>query len=246
MFYNFSNEILLMFSLFLYFGTFLIVFRVFGKLGLFLWIILSTLFANIEVLLQVDAFGLQMTLGNVLFGSSFLATDVLSERYGKKYSTIGMRLGVFTTIIYIVFTNFWLLFEPNEYDNIYNSMKHIFTPAFRIAVAGVVVYYICQKIDIFLYHFIWKKTMKNNDKSRFLWLRNNGSTILTQLINNILFTYFALATIKIGSFELKGVVDEPSILWSIFFTGWIIMSLIALIDTPICYLCRKLKVNDVI
>lgn len=242
-----TNEILLILSVMIYFATFLIFFKYFGKLGLFLWIILSTLYANIEVLLQINAFGLDMTLGNVLFGSTFLATDVLSERYGKRSSSIGMRLGVATTVSYIVFSNFWLLFTPNEYDFAYNAMQTLFSPVFRIAIAGVVVYYICQKIDIFLYHYIWKKTTnKYNDKTKFLWIRNNGSTIVTQLVNNLLFVYFAFATIKIGNFTLEGITDEPAVLFSIFITGWIIMAAIALVDTPICYLCRKMNVNEVL
>lgn len=242
-----SNELLLILSVVLYFGSILILFKYFGKMGLFLWIILSTLYANIEVLLQVDAFGLDMTLGNVLFGSTFLATDVLSERYGKRYSSIGMRLGVATTISYIIFSNFWLLFTPNQYDFAHSAMETLFTPVFRIAIAGVIVYYICQKIDIFLYHYIWKfTTEKSNDKKKFLWLRNNGSTVVTQLINNLLFTYLAFATIEVGNFKLKGITSESTVLFSIFITGWIIMSLIALVDTPICYLCRKMKVNEVI
>ncbi len=241
-----SNEILLLCSLLLYFGTLLVSFKLFGKLGLYLWIILSTLFANVEVLLQVRAFNLDMTLGNVLFGSGFLATDILSERYGKNSSMVGMRLGVTTTIIYIVFSNFWLLFTPNSYDTSYEAMETLFTPVPRIAIAGVIVYYICQKIDIFLYHFIWAKTSSNNDKSKFLWLRNNGSTLVTQLVNNLLFTYFAFATINIGSFKLEGIASDPKVLVSIFITGWLIMSFIAFVDTPICYLCRKLKVKEYI
>ncbi len=240
-----SNEALLILSVVLYFTTFLVFFKYFGKLGIFLWIILSTLYANIEVLLQINAFGLDMTLGNVLFGSTFLATDILSERYGKESSTTGMRLGVATTASYIIFSNFWLLFTPNEYDFAYNAMQTLFTPVFRIAIAGLIVYYICQKIDIFLYHFIWKyTTSKSNDKQKFLWIRNNGSTIVTQLINNLLFTYFAFATFTIGDFTVQGITSETSVLFSIFITGWIIMALIAFIDTPICYLCRKMKVNE--
>lgn len=239
------NELLLILSLVLYFGTLVTLFKLFGRVGLFLWIILSTLFANVEVLLQVEAFGLDMTLGNVLFGSSFLATDILSERYGKDASKLGMRLGVATTLIYIAFSNFWLLFTPNEYDFAYESMQTLFKPVPRIALAGVLVYYICQKIDIFLYHFIWKKTEeKTQSKTKFLWLRNNGSTLVTQLVNNILFTYLAFAPITLGSFKIEGMVDEPEVLFSIFLTGWIVMSLIALVDTPICYLCRKLKVKE--
>lgn len=242
-----SNELLLIISVALYFGTLLIFFKLFGKLGIFLWVILSTLYANVEVLLQVNAFGLDMTLGNVLFGSTFLATDILSERYGKESSTTAMRLGVATTLTYIIFSNFWLLFTPNEFDFAHDSMVTLFSPVARIAIAGVVVYYICQKIDIFLYHFIWKKTEeKFSDKTKLLWLRNNGSTIVTQLVNNILFVYLAFAPIKIGKFVLEGTISEPSVLISVFITGWIIMSVIALVDTPVCYLCRKMKVNEVI
>ncbi len=242
-----SNELLLILSVALYFTTFMLMFKYFGKLGLFLWIILATLYANIEVLLQINAFGLDMTLGNVLFGSTFLATDVLSERYGKKHSSIGMRLGVTTTVTYILFSNFWLLFTPNEHDFAYNAMQTLFTPVFRIAIASLIVYYICQKIDIFLYHYIWKFTTKNcNDEKRFLWLRNNGSTVVTQLVNNLLFTYFAFATFTIGGVTVNGITDQPQVLFSIFITGWIVMALIAFVDTPICYLCRKMKVNEVV
>lgn len=242
-----SNEILLLVSLVLYFSTLVILFKYFGKLGLYLWIILASIFANIEVLLQVSAFGLDMTLGNVMFASSFLATDILSERYGKEASTIGMRLGVATIIVYIVFTNFWLLFTPNEYDFAYESMNTLFKPIPRIAIAGVVVYYICQKIDIFLYHFIWSKTeAKTSSHQRFLWLRNNGSTLVTQLVNNFLFVYLAFATINLGPIHIEGIISEPSVLFSIFLTGWIIMSVIALCDTPIIYFCRNLKVNEYI
>lgn len=241
-----SNELLLILSLFIYFATMLIFFKVFGKIGLFLWVILATLFANIEVLLQINAFGLDMTLGNVLFASSFLATDVLSERYGKDQARIGARLGVTTTITYIVFSKFWLMFSPNEYDFSYQAMQTLFDPVLRIALAGVVVYYICQRIDIFLYHLIWKSTTKiTNDKKKFLWVRNNGSTIVTQLVNNVLFTFFAFATIEIGPLYIEGMVSEVSVLFSIFLTGWILMVLIAILDTPICYLCRIMRVNEV-
>ncbi len=242
-----SNEILLIFSALLYFSSFLILFKLFGKLGLYLWVILSTLFANIEILLQIDAFGLNSTLGNVMFGSTFLATDVISERYGKKYANIAVRLGVATTLIYLIFSNFWLLFTPNDLDQSYDAMSMLFTPLPRLVIVSVIVYYICQKIDILLYHFIWKKTIqKTNDKSKFLWLRNNGSTIITQLINSLLFTFLAFPPIDLGFIKIEGMISGFTALISVFITSWITFIFIALLDTPLCYICRKMNVNEVV
>lgn len=78
------NELLLLASLILAYGGTLIWLRLFGKSGLYGWTVIATIAANIEVLLLIDAFGMEQTLGNVLFASTFLATDILSECYGKK------------------------------------------------------------------------------------------------------------------------------------------------------------------
>lgn len=240
-----SNELLLVCSIILYLGTFILLFKFFGKTGIFAWIILGTLYSNIEVLMNVNAFGMNMSLGNVLFGSTFLATDILSERYGKEYSKAGMRLGVITTISYILFSQFWLLFTPSTEDFVYSSMEIMFTPVFRIAISSAIVYYICQKIDIFLYHFIWDiTTKKTKQKDKFLWLRNNGSTITTQLVNSFLFTYFSFGSINLGFIKLEPLFDFSTVI-SIFLSSWLIMTIVAVIDTPFCYLCRKLKVNEI-
>lgn len=241
-----SNELLLIISLFLYIGTFVILFKFFGKLGAFFWVIIATLFANIEVLLNINAFGIDMTLGNVLFGSTFLATDVLSERYGRKSAEIAVKLGVITTFIYIIFSQFWLLFTPNEFDFVYDSMVIIFSPLMRVAIVGLVVYYIAQKIDIFVYHYIWDKTTKkSNDKDKYLWLRNNGSTLITQFVNSLLFTYLSFSSFNLGFVKIEGMYPSD-VVFSIFISTWIIMSVLAFIDTPFCYLCRKLKVKEYI
>ena len=77
-----------------------------GKGGLFAWIGICAVFANVEVLILVHAFGMDQTLGNTLFASSFLATDILSELYGKKDANKGVLVGIITTVMFIgVFTN---------------------------------------------------------------------------------------------------------------------------------------------
>lgn len=81
------NEILLVLSLLVIYGSVLLVYRLFGKSGLYCFTAIATITANIEVLIMVDAFGMEQTLGNILFASTFLVTDIISEVDGKKGST---------------------------------------------------------------------------------------------------------------------------------------------------------------
>ena len=73
---NIMNEFLLIGSLLVVFALVLIFFHLFGKTGLYCWTAFATITANIEVLIVVNAFGMEQTLGNILFASR------LSEIYG--------------------------------------------------------------------------------------------------------------------------------------------------------------------
>jgi uncharacterized PurR-regulated membrane protein YhhQ (DUF165 family) len=78
-----NNESLIILSFLIIYGGTVLFYRLFGKAGLLAFSVLATILANIEVLILVDAFGVEMTLGNVLFASTFLITDVLSENHGR-------------------------------------------------------------------------------------------------------------------------------------------------------------------
>ncbi len=83
-FSSLSNESLWFLLLFVNFTAILIAYRFFGKLGLYIWIPIATILANIQVLKMVDLLSIGVTLGNITYASSFLVTDILSENYGKK------------------------------------------------------------------------------------------------------------------------------------------------------------------
>lgn len=78
------NELLWISFAIINFIIVLFFFKRFGKTGLFVWIGFATAAANIEVVKTVELFGLTATLGNILYGSVFFATDVINERYGKE------------------------------------------------------------------------------------------------------------------------------------------------------------------
>lgn len=219
------NEILLIVSTLFLFSSVLLFLRVFGKTGLYAWTALATLLANIEVILVVKAFGLEQTLGNILFASTFLCTDIASELYGKKEASRIVSLGILSSGIFLFISRSWLLYLPASQDQLSQSFFTVFSNTPRILLAGFIVYAISQKIDVWIYHFIWKHT---GEERRGLWLRNNGSTLFSQAVNTILFT--------LGAFY--GVFPTP-VLLSIMLSTYLIYMILAVVDTVFVYFARR-------
>lgn len=226
-----SNELLLIITLVLEYSAVVVMYRLFGKVGLFLWTGIATIAANIEVLILVDAFGMEMTLGNILFATTFLVTDVLSELYGKKDSHTAVKLGITTSLSFVAISASWMLYTASVNDFAFPSIQTIFSNTPRLMFASLSVYAIVQFLDVWLYHKWWAFTEKRfGDREKFLWLRNNGSTLVSQLLNAILYTVFAFA----------GIYDVPTLV-SIAISSYIIFIVTSIADTPFVYLCRKLK-----
>ena len=225
------NEILLIVSVILLFGGVLVAYRFFGKAGLYCWTVMATIAANIEVLILVDAFGMEQTLGNVMFASTFLVTDILSENVGKKEANRAVNLGIFTSIFFILISQLWLQFTPSVNDWVMPSIQTIFSNTPRLMLASLGVYAICQHFDVWLYHKIWELTFdRSGDSGRFLWLRNNGATMISQLLNTTLFNLAAF----------WGIHDSRTLL-SVIISGYVIYLVTSLLDTPFIYLARKMK-----
>ena len=224
------NELLLLVSLPVTFSLVLICYRIFGKSGLFLWNVVATITANIEVLIVVNAFGMEMTLGNILFASTFLVTDILSELYGKKEAQRAVFFGIATSVLFILISQSWLLYVPSESDFASPAIRTIFSNTPRLMFSSFAVYAVCQLFDVWLYHKWWDFTAKKTGNSRaFLWLRNNGSTLVSQLLNTVLFNVMAFA----GLYSTGTLV-------SIIVSGYLIFIVTSLADTPFIYLARRM------
>ncbi|MCI8933699.1 MAG: queuosine precursor transporter [Clostridiaceae bacterium] len=229
------NELLLLASLILAYGGTLIWLRLFGKSGLYGWTVIATIAANIEVLLLIDAFGMEQTLGNVLFASTFLATDILSECYGKKAAQKAVYLGVAASVFFILFSQSWLLYTPSPNDGMAGSFQAIFSNTPRMMLVSLAVYAVSQQFDVWLYHKWWNFTQARcGDSRRFLWLRNNGSTLISQLLNTALFT--------LGAFW--GVYSWDTLL-SLMLSSYVIFIFTSLADTPAVYLARFIAAGKV-
>lgn len=225
-----TNELLLIGSVIFIFAAALLGYKFFGKAGLYCLSVIATVLANIEVLILINAFGVEQTLGNVLFAVTFLITDILSECEGKKEANKAVWLGMFTSLFFLLLSQSWLLYTPNENDTIFPSINAVFSSTPRMLIASFVVYAVSQMFDVWLYHKWWAFTEKKfHDKRKFLWLRNNGSTLISQLLNTFLFTLLAFY----GTYDLNTLV-------SIFCSSYVIYIFTSLLDTPVVYLARRI------
>lgn len=225
-----TNSILFLVSIVFYLFAVIICYKLFGKTGLYVFTAISAILANIQVCKNVDIFGLSTTVGNVLYAASFLVTDILSEKYGKKAAQKAVYIGIFTTVIFLIGTQGLLRFVPNENDIMNGPMTELFGFVPRVAIGSIIGYICSQSIDVALYHFIWKKT---GDSKKMLWLRNCGSTLTSQAVDTVVFTFIAFWG-----------VYENSVFVSILLTTYLFKAIVAFCDTPFIYLARKLKVKE--
>lgn len=226
-----SNEVLLILSLLVINTAVVVLFCMFREQGLYLWTVIATIAANIEVLIVVNAFGMEQTLGNILFASTFLVTDICSELYGKKSAQRAVYIGIATSVCFILISQSWLLYHPNETDWAMPHMQAVFSNTPRLMLVGIAVYVVVQMFDVWAYHKWWALTNKLcGDRKRFLWLRNNGSTLLSQLLNTVLFTW--------GAFY--GIYSVETLI-SIALSSYVIFIVTSLVDTPFVYLARKMQ-----
>lgn len=218
------NEVLLGVSLGLIYGSVIVGYALFGRWALIVWGSLAPVLANIEVAVLLEAFGLVQTLGNVLFASTFLVTDTLSEIEGKKTAKKAVGISVFCSVFFLLLVQLWLHYVPMD-GAIGESFERIFAQTPRLVFVSLAVFVIAMYVDVWLYHWWWNLSTKIlGSKERWLWLRNNGSTLISQLINATLF--------NVGAFY--GVYDGAVIL-EIIISSYLIFILLALLDTPVLY-----------
>lgn len=224
------NELLLVIGVVIIYSAVVLAYRWLGNVGLYCWTVFATIAANIEVTMVVDAFGMEQTLGNILFASTFLATDILSENSGRKAANKAVFVGIATSAMFILVSQSWMLYTPNSNDVAHGAISAVFANTPRLMLSSVAVYAVVQLFDVFAYHFIWKKTTRLcNDSKRFLWLRNNAATMLSQLINSVLYTLAAF----------WGVYSGGTIV-NIIISSFVIYIFTSLLDTPAVYIARRI------
>ena len=223
--------------IFCYFSI-LLSLKFFGKIGIYVYVAIAIILANIQVLKVVEFpfFPEPMALGTVLFISIFLCTDILNEYFDKQSATKCIYLGIsaylFSTIIMFMTISLKPI-DPSlneswawSYD-MHQAIQTIFLPQFPIIVASMFAFLISQKIDIFIFSYL------KNKKNSKLWFRNNISTIFSQFIDNIIFSLFAF------NFLSSNPVPVIDLIISYGIGIYLIRIALSIFDTFFIYLAKN-------
>jgi len=192
---------------------------------LYAYTVLSSIFIACYALAPLLAlkpldFGYALAPAGVLtFSLLFPCTDIITEIYGKKLAQMTVIGGLIAMFVITCITQIAISLPAAEFWKDEEAFNTIFGTSWRIFIASFIAYS-SQFADIYIYDYIRKKS-----NGRFLWLRNNVSTLSSQLIGATLFTTIAFY----GVFETKHIIN-------LILTSMIVRIAFAFIDTPLVYL----------
>ena len=234
---NLNPEIIWLLMLIFCFISILIFIRLFGYIGIFIYSALAVIAGNIQVLKTVDFFYSPepVALGTILFASTFLCTDILSEYYGKEKARTNILIGFCAFLFMTLLMVLTIGFKPSEGDWVQESLSNVFTPMTRFFIASMIAYLISQYFDVWFFSYLKKITSE-----KYLWLRNNLSTIVSSLVDNTVFSIFAWILLNPETVSVYNVI-------MIYILGtYLLRILIALLDTPFIYVAKFfIKKTDV-
>lgn len=193
-----------------------------------------TRFLNVAFFIEGSedwAYPLAIAVGVLPYPITFLCTDFISELYGRRRANlvvlVGLLLNLWVVLILYV-GGVWPGFEPPDQqgEGVFFEVRHM---AFGAVTASMIAYLVAQLVDVQVFHF-WKRLTKG----RHLWLRNNGSTIVSQFVDTT-------AVILITHFYAKALpISDEAPLWPqlglFILTGYSFKLFVALVDTVPFYL----------
>ena len=169
----------------------------------------------------------ELSVGIIFYPITFLVTDVVSEIFGKKKANQMVITGIIASLfcLFIIYVANYL--PSTAWSPVDNKTFNLVFGNTSLAVGASMFAYLCaQLIDIKIYHF-WKRVTRG----KYLWLRNNLSTIPSQFIDTFLILFLLCAG---GAIEWERFTN-------LFLQGFLFKIIIALIDTPLIYVCVLIK-----
>tara|TARA_R110002096_G_scaffold173781_9_gene348937 strand:- start:128984 stop:129802 length:819 start_codon:yes stop_codon:yes gene_type:complete len=176
-----------------------------------------------------------VAVGVLPYPMTFLCTDFISELYGRRRANAVVWVGLVLNL-WVIFI-LWIGGALPGFENVGADgaivadaagrvpvFFEVRTLAFGAVTASMVAYLVAQLVDVQVFHF-WKRLTKG----KHLWLRNNGSTLVSQLVDTT-------AVILITHFYAKALPIDPDQelwvqLWVFIGTGYAFKLVAALLDT---------------
>ena len=227
-----NPELLWIFTVFYDLTLAIILFYFFGKNGLYTAVILGIILANLQggKVSELILFGTtyKVSMGAILYSGIYFATDVLNEKYGRAEANRAVMLGFFANIAVMITLVLSVQFKPSEITGsaleVHNAITTLayYSPAF--VIGSLTAYLVSQTFDVWFFN--WIKGFTGESK---LWLRNNLSTITSQLIDTLIYQFtWVFAT---------GMDWSTALMLAL--TKYVFKVLIAAIDTIFIYWVKK-------
>ena len=175
----------------------------------------------------VNVFSLTVPAGTLAYPFTFLATDLICELYGKKRAQIlvwvGFAMNFF--MLGLMMLGHYLK-DASGISGATSTFESVYEFMIGNVIASMIAYLIAQSVDVKLFHF-WK----NLTKGKHLWLRNNLSTVVSQLADTT-----AIMTILYLANNLGTSIQSIGDLVGLIFASYIFKVFVALFDTPLFYI----------
>tara|TARA_B000000565_G_scaffold25729_1_gene17559 strand:- start:1120 stop:1800 length:681 start_codon:yes stop_codon:yes gene_type:complete len=183
-------------------------------------LVVCNLIANKFITIDLGFKTFVISAGVLPYPITFLITDILSEIYGKKKTArivwAGFGASLFVLGVLLLAQQFTAIAGSPVDDETFNK---VFGNSWRVIFASMTAYLCAQLIDVRIYHFWKEKTA-----GKHLWLRNNFSTVFSQLVDTTLVVCVLFLGVRSHSEIIQFILD-----------GWLFKILCAFIDTPLLY-----------
>ena len=182
--------------------------------------ITSLLIANVLSAKIVSFWGMVIPAAIVAYPLTFLMTDLIGEIWGKEQANKAVKLGFICQIASLVMIGLAILLPVAPFADNQAQFKSIMGQSFRVVAASLVAYYCSQSWDVWIFHKIRSMSTKHK------WIRNNVSTMTSQMIDTAIFITIAFV----------GVVPN---IWTMIISQYVIKVVYAALDTIPFYLLTK-------
>ena len=227
----FNQETLWLLTVIYDLGLAILLYRFFGKYGLYTAVVLGIVLGNLQggKVSELELFGYSFTasMGAILYSGIYFATDVLNEKYGREAANRAVLLGFVANIAVMITLLISIQFKPSDIAGsaleVHNAISTLagYSPIF--VIGSLTAYLISQTFDVWFFHKIKSYTGESK-----LWLRNNLSTITSQLLDTMIYQF----TWVLAGMDLKTA-------FIIAVTKYVFKVVIAGIDTIFIYWVRK-------
>ncbi len=223
------NELLFTFQMSVIFLCTLGVLKL-GKEALVSWICLQALLANFFVLKEISLFGLSVTGSDAFAVGGVLGLNFLREYYGKEIAKKTIKTCFCFLVFFALLSKVHLLYVPSAFDTTHNAYETLLSPAPRLLISSLLVFFLVQKVDLHLISRLKKSKLISS-----FTIRTIISLILCELLDTVLFTYIGLYGIVSSPLDIIAIsfLVKVAIIFFLSPTTWLAKRYLSLKEASI-------------